>query len=206
MTFPTLELETELLKTHQAIIGIDEVGRGSLAGPIAVAAFVLTSERLGEQPANLKDSKLIREAKRAEVAGEVRSWGEYAVSFVDAEFIDRSGIIAALRRAGLECLEKLALENSAILLDGNQNWLELKNVTIRTKADRDCASVAAASVIAKVERDQLMIQMSEKYPQYGFESNKGYSSDFHIQALRSFGPCEIHRKTWLSEILSESLF
>jgi ribonuclease HII len=66
--------------------------------------------------------------------------------------------------------------------------------------------VAAASVIAKVERDQLMIQMSEKYPQYGFESNKGYSSDFHIQALRSFGPCEIHRKTWLSEILSESLF
>jgi ribonuclease HII len=206
VTFPTLELETELLKTHQAIIGIDEVGRGSLAGPIAVAAFVLKSERLGQQPPSLKDSKLIREAKRSQVASEVRSWGEYAVSFVDAEFIDKSGIIAALRRAGHECLEKLAVENSAILLDGNQNWLELKNVTIRTKADRDCASVAAASVIAKVERDQLMIELSEKYPQYGFESNKGYSSDFHIQALRSFGPCEIHRKTWLSEILSESLF
>lgn len=206
MTFPTLELETELLKTHSAIIGIDEVGRGSLAGPIAVAAFVLNSERLGEQPQSLKDSKLIPEAKRAEVASEVRSWGAYAVSFVEAEFIDRSGIIAALKRAGLECLDMLGVESPAILLDGNQNWLELSNVTIRTKADRDCASVAAASVIAKVERDQLMIEMSAKYPQYGFESNKGYSSDFHIQALKTFGPCEIHRKTWLSDILSESLF
>jgi ribonuclease HII len=206
VTFPTLDLEIELLKTHSAVIGIDEVGRGSLAGPIAVAAFVLTEDQIPNQPKSLQDSKLIRESKRSDVANLARAWGDYAVSLVEAEFIDQHGIIAALKRAGLDCLSRLDTTNSAIVLDGNQNWLELTDVRVRTKADRDCASVSAASILAKVERDALMVEMAKKYPDYGFESNKGYSSDFHIQALRTIGPSDIHRKTWLSNILSEGLF
>jgi ribonuclease HII len=79
-------------------------------------------------------------------------------------------------------------------------------VTIRTKADRDCASVSAASIVAKVERDQLMTKLHEQYPEYDFASNKGYSSAIHIQALREHGPSPIHRKTWLTNILTEGLF
>jgi ribonuclease HII len=206
VTFPTLELEIELLKTHSAVIGIDEVGRGSLAGPIAVAAFVLTQDQVINQPKSLQDSKLIRESKRQEVADQARAWGNYSISFVDAQFIDQHGIIAALKSAGLECLARLDTTNCAIVLDGNQNWLELPGVMVRTKADRDCASVAAASILAKVERDALMVDLAKKYPGFAFESNKGYSSDFHIQALRTLGPTDIHRKTWLSNILSEGLF
>jgi ribonuclease HII len=206
LTFPTLEFECKLLETHSVVIGIDEVGRGSLAGPLAVGAFVLTRELLEMQPSTLKDSKLIPEPNRASLAGEVRSWGRSAVEFVDAEIIDQHGIIHALRTAGLACLEKLNLTNPAILLDGNQNWLGLTSVTIRTKADRDCASVSAASIVAKVERDQLMTKLHEQYPEYDFASNKGYSSAIHIQALREHGPSPIHRKTWLTNILTKGLF
>ncbi len=204
--FPTLDLETELLNSHSAVVGMDEVGRGSLAGPVAVAAFVVTSRQLVGQPANLQDSKLIRENKRLDLANLTRQWGRYAVAMVDAQLIDEHGIIAALKRAGEECLEKLSLQDYALVLDGNQNWLERSDTIVRTKADRDCASVSAASIIAKVERDALMVQLAEVYPQYGFASNKGYSSAYHIEALKKHGPSEIHRKTWLSGILSEGLF
>lgn len=206
MTFPSLELERELLKKHSVVIGIDEVGRGSLAGPIAVGAFVLSRNQLENQPIDLQDSKLIRENKREQVAEAARAWGRSAVGFVDADAIDQHGIVAALRSAGLIALSDLEAEDSIILLDGNQNWLEKKNVLIRTKADRDCASVAAASVIAKVSRDALMSNLSPRYPQYDFHSNKGYSSPSHIRAIREYGACEIHRKSWLSNILSEGLF
>ena len=206
MTFPTLELETELLDKYQFVVGMDEVGRGSLAGPVAVAAFVLTLDKLNGQPQALQDSKLIRENKREKLAEETRAWGAHAIAMVDAHLIDQHGIIAALKKAGQECLANLDLQNFAVILDGNQNWLEMENATIRTKADRDCASVAAASILAKVERDALMVRLAERYPEYGFESNKGYSSDFHIEALRRHGPSDVHRKTWLSGILSEGLF
>ena len=206
VTFPTLELETELLKKFPVVIGMDEVGRGSLAGPVAVAAFAVTNEQLSGQPARLQDSKLVREKERSGLALEAKAWGRFAVSMVNAELIDQHGIIFALRTAGQQCLAQLSLSQYTVILDGNQNWLELENVRVKTKADRDCASVAAASIIAKVERDELMVNLSETYPHYGFESNKGYSSAFHIEALKKHGPSEIHRKTWLSGILSESLF
>ena len=206
MSFPTLELETQLLADFPAIIAMDEVGRGSLAGPVAVGAFVLTHEQLIEIPQGLQDSKLIREAKREEVSERVKLWGKHAVAFVSAQEIDQHGIISSLKAAGLSCLEQLALPDAVILLDGNQNWLEQTRVKTKVKADRDCAAVSAASIIAKVSRDALMIELDQKYPEYDFASNKGYSSPSHIKALRTHGPSEIHRKTWLSKILSEELF
>ena len=206
MSFPTLEFEAELLADHPAIIAIDEVGRGSLAGPVAVGAFVLTREQLMQVPEGLQDSKLIRESKRPEVAQRVRSWGKSAFAFVGAQEIDQHGIISCLKTAGLSCLEQLSVPDAIILLDGNQNWLEQSTVITKVKADRDCAAVSAASIIAKVSRDSMMIELNQIYPQYGFAANKGYSSPSHIQALRTHGPSEIHRKTWLSKILSDELF
>jgi ribonuclease HII len=204
VTFPSLELEAELLKKYSAVIGMDEVGRGSLAGPVAVAALVLTNEQLSGQPVLLQDSKLVRETRRAELAVQARAWGRYAIAMVDAQLIDEHGIISALGRAGQACLEQLSLGDSVVILDGNQNWLERKDTVARTKADRDCASVAAASIIAKVERDSLMIELAEKYPDYGFDSNKGYSSAQHIEALRRRGPCQIHRRSWLKKSLARA--
>lgn len=206
MSFPTLEFETQLLAEHPAIIAIDEVGRGSLAGPVAVGAFVLTAQQLATAPTGLQDSKLIREPKRAEIAERVMEWGTSAVAFVSAQEIDQNGIISCLKNAGQNCLDQLSIPDAIILLDGNQNWLEKSGVITRIKADRDCAAVSAASIIAKVSRDSLMIEFDQTYPQYDFASNKGYSSPSHIQALKDYGPSEIHRKTWLSKILSEELF
>lgn len=206
MSFPTLEFEAELLADYPAIIAIDEVGRGSLAGPVAVGAFVLTREQLTQVPEGLQDSKLIRESKRPEIAKRVRAWGNSAFAFVGAQEIDQHGIISCLKTAGQSCLEQVSLPEAIILLDGNQNWLEQSRVVTRVKADRDCAAVSAASIIAKVSRDAMMIELDQKYPHYDFASNKGYSSPSHIQALRTHGPSEIHRKTWLSKILSDELF
>lgn len=206
MTFPTLDFEAELLADYPAVIAIDEVGRGSLAGPVAVGAFLMTREQLAKVPQGLQDSKLIRESKRPELAQRVMTWGRSTVAFVNANEIDQHGIISCLKIAGLNCLEQLAVPEAIILLDGNQNWLEQSKVLTRVKADRDCAAVSAASIIAKVRRDSLMIELHEKYPLYDFASNKGYSSPGHIQALRTHGPSEIHRKTWLSKILSDELF
>lgn len=206
MSFPTLEFEKTLLDNYSAVIAIDEVGRGSIAGPVAVGAFVLTSAQLGEIPTGLQDSKLVKEARRSELAERVRAWGQTAVSFVSADEIDQHGIIRALQKAGTLCLQEISQKDAVILLDGNQNWLQLSDVITKVKADRDCASVSAASIVAKVTRDQLMIELHEKFPQYDLASNKGYSSASHIRALREHGPAEIHRKSWLTKILSDELF
>jgi ribonuclease HII len=206
VSFPTLDLEIQLLEKYSAIIAIDEVGRGSLAGPVAVGAFVLTKQQLENQPEGLQDSKLIKESRRQEMAERAKAWGESFVGFVGPDEIDSKGILKALQTAGNSCIEKLAVPNAIVLLDGNQNWLGLSNVITRVKADRDCASVSAASVIAKFSRDSLMIDLHQQYPEYDLASNKGYSSANHIMALKEHGPSEIHRKTWLGKILSDELF
>ncbi|MFZ9743936.1 MAG: ribonuclease HII, partial [Aquiluna sp.] len=128
MSFPTLEFEKTLLEKHSAVIAIDEVGRGSIAGPVAVGAFILTKAQLTEIPAGLQDSKLVKENKRGELADRVRMWGKSSVSFVSAKEIDDHGIIRALQTAGKRCLEELVTENAVVLLDGNQNWLQLSGV------------------------------------------------------------------------------
>lgn len=208
MTFPTLELEFELLRKHGSIIAIDEVGRGALAGPVAVGAFHFTSVQ-SEIPEGLKDSKLVPEAKRPELANRVSQWGSSAVGMAAAQEIEALGITQALALAATRAVADLP-PAAVILLDGSHNWLggQLGPVWVRTKADRDCASVAAASVVAKVERDQLMVDLANEIEQYGFERNKGYSSPSHIAALREHGPSREHRASWLGKILAgeQSLF
>lgn len=203
--FPNLELETELLADFKAVIGIDEVGRGAIAGPITVGVAVVTREQLETMPSSVQDSKLIAETKRPEVAAAVQQWAVTATGSLPATEIERIGINQALAKSALDALSALDLSGAVILLDGSANWLsELisTRVVLRTKADRDCGSVAAASVVAKVHRDQLMRELHQEHPKYGWDSNKGYASNGHIAALKELGPTPYHRLSWLGNILT----
>lgn len=205
MTSPNLDLERELLDRFDAVIGIDEVGRGALAGPVGVGAFLLTRDLVDSLPASVNDSKLISEKKRSGVAEEVRGWGQSGVGFCSPATIDEKGITFSLKAAAMEAIANLETRNAVILLDGSHNWLGDVGIEVfvRTKADRDCGCVAAASVVAKVRRDEVMKELALGFPQYGWESNKGYSSPSHIQAIQSLGPSPHHRKTWLEKILAQ---
>lgn len=205
---PTLEVEREL---HEAgarfVIGCDEVGRGALAGPVAVG-LSLVDAAVGPIPEGLRDSKLLAEKRRTALAPLARDWSLFAaVGLASPAEVDTLGITACLglaaRRALLQLHEAGAdIAASVVLLDGHQDWLNpalsapLRLVT-RVKADRDCASVAAASVIAKVHRDQIMIEQDALTPGYGWASNKGYGSAAHMEAIRELGPTDFHRRSWL---------
>ncbi len=210
MSFPSLELELELLETYDQVIGIDEVGRGAIAGPVAVGAALFTKQTQLEIPVGLRDSKLIAEAKRDEVAAISASWVRHSVGMKSASEIESFGISRALQLAAKEAIEPLATGNTVLLLDGSHNFLAgVVNfpVVLRTKADRDCAVVSAAALSAKVSRDQLMRELHQEHPLYDWVSNKGYASETHIAALRAMGPCHQHRISWLTKILgAEELF
>lgn len=189
---------------------MDEVGRGALGGPVSVGAVVV-SEATCPLP-DARDSKTLSAAVRDALAPRIRAWATAcAVGHASAAEIDAYGLSQALREAGLRALALLEVQPDAIILDGRHDWLSASGqlsllappeaprvppVTMRVKADVTCTSVAAASVLAKVERDAILTTMSREYPGYGWESNKAYGSEEHRQALRRLGPSPEHRRTW----------
>jgi ribonuclease HII len=205
---PTLELESELHASGaRFVIGCDEVGRGAIAGPVAVGLCVVDVS-VGPHPKGLRDSKMLTEKRREELAPLAAGWALYsAVGLATADEVDEVGIMVSLGLAGKRALTQLhelgaSITESVLLLDGSFDWLTpvLKSplrVRTRIKADRDCASVAAASVVAKVHRDRLMINYDAEYPGYGWTGNKGYGSSEHFAAIERQGPSALHRKTWL---------
>ncbi len=205
-----MAVETAL---HQSgvryVIGCDEVGRGALAGPVAVGACVVDPS-VGEHPVGLRDSKLLSEKRRESLAPLAEAWVLFAaVGLASNDEVDTLGLSAALGLAGRRALMQLhergaSIRQSLVLLDGSFDWLNPAlgspvRVTTRVKADRDCASVAAASVVAKVHRDRLMIEADAHLPGYGWASNKGYGSEAHLAAITELGPTDFHRRTWLKE-------
>ena len=220
-TFPTLETETRLFsRGFRFVIGIDEVGRGAIAGPVAVGLTLLDAKTQNPSPwpEKLQDSKLMTPKARDSVYLELMDWIPFhAVGMASNQEIDAVGINQSLALAagrGLAELTKsaelralMASEGAVILLDGSYNWLGSQSagieVSTQVKADVSCVCVAAAAVIAKVERDRLMKDLAESHPSYGFESNRGYAAAKHIAALRTIGPSAIHRLTWLTRILSQ---
>jgi ribonuclease HII len=220
-TSPTIEFERSLTQGDvRFIIGIDEVGRGAVAGPVAVGVALIDthSPAFADIPSGLRDSKLLSERQREALQPLIETWMHAgSVGMVDASDIDEKGIVYSLALSASRGLTSLleqagvaaaiARDGAVILLDGTHNWLEGHTgglpVTVRAKADRDCASVAAASVLAKVARDHLMVELAAEHPGYGFEGHKGYASELHIKAIRSLGPSAVHRKTWLTKILSQ---
>jgi len=187
---------------HQAIAdgfafiaGVDEVGRGCLAGPVVAAACILDTTK--PVPKGLNDSKKLTEKQRNEIALELRETAvAFAVGVVEAEEIDRINILEATKVAMIKAIEALSPAADHILIDA----LQLKHLSIPQKAiikgDSISYSIAAASVIAKTYRDNLMVEYDVAYPQYGFAGHKGYGCASHFMALREHGPCVLHRRTF----------
>lgn len=209
---PTRHLERALLaQGHGLIAGMDEVGRGALAGPVSVGVVVIDAGT-GRMPAGLRDSKLLRPEARERLRAPITRWSvACAVGHAGPEEIDRVGIIGALRLAGqrgLQAVREARAWPQAVLLDGSHDWLteprppgapepdDAPLVRTQVKADMRCAVVAAASVLAKCERDAMMVLRSSEYPDYEWHQNKGYSAPAHLSALRRVGPSPWHRRSW----------
>lgn len=208
---PTLDLEQEIISagaTHVA--GVDEVGRGALAGPVSVGVAVVSAQT-SQVPSGLRDSKQISRAAREKLIEPVSSWVvEYAIGHVAAIEIDQIGIVPALRLAWVRAHQQLSIKPDHVILDGKHNWLLepesdlfttpisdiVVPVTMKIKADAACASVSAASVLAKVARDDLMREAALIYPDFGWEGNVGYGSSDHMAAIARLGPTDLHRKSW----------
>ena len=183
------------------------MGRGPIAGPVVVGLVVWTPE-INQWPEGLYDSKAVSEKKRGPLAGALRdTFPQHVVSESPADVIEEEGIQAALAKAVVQGLLTLAgrgvpVGEAVLLLDGSHDFVSAYlphplRVVTRTKADRDCVSVAAASVLAKVHRDEAMVRFSDQYPHYGFETNKGYGSQAHFDAIREHGLTPLHRSSWI---------
>ena len=216
---PTLELERSLLEALPAgalIAGMDEVGRGALAGPVAVGVAAVAAAT-PEAPSAVRDSKLLRPAVRQELVPQIRSWAVgSAVGMASPSEIDALGIVGALRLAGRRALEGLdpTARPDLVLLDGSHDWLSAPSdllalaadsdaapawdgpVRTQVKGDMTCASIAGASVLAKVERDALMQALDAEHPAYGWARNQGYGAAAHRAALLERGVTEHHRRSW----------
>jgi ribonuclease HII len=219
-TKPSLRVERALQRQgHRLLAGMDEVGRGALAGPVSVGVVVI-DETCRSAPAGVKDSKLLTSLARQRMVAPIRRWAlAHAVGHASPAEIDAVGIMAALRLAGTRALAQLDVVPDLVILDGNHDWLTdpgrvgllafagdpapgaaaqvaVPPVTTMIKADLKCSSVAAASVLAKVERDAMMVRLAAEVSQYSWELNKGYSAPEHLAALSLHGPCEHHRRSW----------
>jgi ribonuclease HII len=212
---PNLKAERELFDSGAPLVlACDEVGRGALAGPVSVGLVVIDTT-VRRMPAGLRDSKLMTEPRREAMAPRAASWVRaWAVGEASAAEIDELGIMACLGLAGARAFAALsfaedAIDGAPLILDGNYDWLSASiehrvQVRTRIKADRDCASVAAASVIAKVHRDGGMRRAHDDLPVYAWNENKGYSSPAHFAAIDEHGPSGLHRATWLHERPAEA--
>ncbi|WP_418950451.1 ribonuclease HII [Slackia isoflavoniconvertens] len=191
-------------------VGLDEVGRGPVAGPLAIGAVVLPDDPRVE---GVNDSKQLSAERREEIAAVVREVAiAWDIEYIQPQEIDEHGMTWALRTANLRAIaaieEQLSAKDTsldAVLLDGNAQHLDAREVNI-VKGDGKCASIAAASIIAKVDRDALMCRYAEQFPHYGFESNKGYASAEHIEAIKQYGLSPVHRASFCRAWTQEALF
>jgi ribonuclease HII len=179
---------------YHRVAGVDEVGRGPLAGPVVAAAVILPEEGIGQK---LFDSKQIPFRKREELYEVILSKAlGVGVGSVCQEEIDLLNILQATLKAMVLAVESLPLSPDFILIDGNQTLhFPVPQKPIR-KGDQICNSIAAASIVAKVTRDRMMFECHQKYPQYNFAKHKGYGTKEHRKAIETFGICELHRKTF----------
>ena len=194
-------------KLKKWVVGIDEVGRGPIAGPIAVCAFILLDKKEINKLSWIKDSKKMKESMREnayKVMKQLKRKGKvnYAVSMRDNEFIDKWGIEKATRSSIKSCLNKLRLNPNKIFvkLDGRLYApKEYKQETI-VRGDNRVKMISCASVVAKVSRDRLMRKLSLKHPGYKFDKNKGYGSKLHYKAIKKYGITDLHRRSFLVQL------
>ena len=192
-------LENEIYAEGFSLIcGVDEAGRGPLAGPVCAAAVILPR---GLEIEGLDDSKKLSEKKREKLFDDiVNAAVSYGIAFAGVEEIERHNILGATFMAMNRAIGQLSPKPELALIDGNRN----KGICIESrcvvKGDSKCADIAAASILAKVTRDRYMLEMAEKYPQYRFEQHKGYGTKLHYEMLREYGPSPIHRRDFLRKM------
>jgi len=205
-----LALERTLLdEGYRRVIAIDEVGRGALAGPVSVAAVVIDVDVIAvDPPAGIDDSKRLTAKRRREIREPIGAWVRgHHVGHTEAARIDEVGIMVALAEAasaaidGLPTIDEMdASTFSVVLLDGTFDFLTpvRPGFEVRTVVGGDgrCASIAAASILAKEERDELMRRWHQVHPQYGWDTNVGYAAASHRRAIAEFGACDLHRRSW----------
>ena len=182
------------------ICGIDEAGRGPLAGPVVVGAVILPADSLIE---GVNDSKKISEKKRERVFEEIVNTAiSYSTGIVDQKTIDEINILNATKLAVKKAIESLEIKPDLILVDALTN-IETFGIPYKSiiKGDAKEYSIAAASIIAKVTRDRMMLEWDKVFPEYGFAKHKGYGTAAHIQALKENGPCMLHRKTFIKNFI-----
>jgi len=207
---------------YPLVVGMDEVGRGALAGPVSVGV-VAVDPASRSAPRGVKDSKLLSSTARTSMVPAIQRWAvSYGVGHASPAEIDQWGIMTGLRLAGERALNACGVTPDLVLLDGNYDWLTAPDrvgllgladpeewglrgparmaspppVRTLVKGDMRCSSVAAASVLAKVERDAEMVRLHDAHPCYQWKINKGYAAPDHVQALRDRGTCEHHRRSW----------
>ena len=194
-----------LAQGYQKIAGIDEAGRGPLAGPVVAAACILPQGLLFE---NLNDSKQLSEEEREVLFHSITSCTGllYGLGIVDVETIDRINILRATHLAMQRAVASLSQKPDYLLIDGNQlPFFEIPSAGI-VKGDAKSVSIAAASILAKVTRDRMMTELDVQWPNYGFKQHKGYGTEQHTQAIQKWGPCPIHRRSFepIKSMLSPS--
>ena len=184
------------------LCGVDEAGRGPLAGPVCAAAVILPPDL--ELP-GLNDSKKLTDKKRRELYDIiVEKATAYSVALVDEKTIDEINILQATFRAMAEAVAGLSMTPDLVLVDGNREPPLPMKAQCVVGGDGKSASIAAASILAKVTRDRLMEELDETYPQYGFAVHKGYGTKRHYEALRTYGPSPIHRQTFLKKFYEKN--
>ena len=200
MNLPDLwSMESDLIASgYHTLCGIDEAGRGPLAGPVCAAAVILPP---GLVLPGLNDSKKLTEKKREALYDLItESALHYGIAFATVEEIETHNILGATFLAMRRAFAQLGVEPELALVDGNRD----PGLTVPTrcvvKGDATCADIAAASILAKVTRDRYMLEMAERYPMYGFEKHKGYGTAAHYAAIREYGPCELHRPSFLKKM------
>lgn len=193
------ELENRLYdQGYQAICGVDEAGAGPLAGPVYAAAVILPR---GLTLPYLNDSKKVTPRRREILFDQIREQAiAYAIAWADEKEIDEINILNARMLAMDRAIKMLNPAADFALIDGNRNQgIELQNEMV-VHGDARSASIAAASILAKVSRDRFMVELAEQYPQYAFEKHKGYPTKLHYERLRQYGPSPVHRKTFLKKL------
>lgn len=185
----------------EIVCGIDEAGRGPLAGPVCAAAVVLPRDLEIE---GLNDSKKLSDKRRRVLFDEITAQAvTYGIAFATEQEIDEINILQATFLAMRHALAQLSIQPSIALIDGNRETDFGLPVRTIVKGDSLSANIAAASILAKVTRDDFMLEQAKLYPEYGFDIHKGYGTKAHYEALRKYGPCPIHRRTFLKKFYAE---
>lgn len=187
-------IEDELLNQNKIIAGVDEVGRGSLMGPIVTCAFLIKNKEFYTE---VNDSKLLSESKRNKIFVELMENNpDFSLGFSSHIEVDKINVLNATKLAMLRAITNLQVSPDVLLIDGNQKIDSQISQICIPKGDRICKSIAAASIIAKVVRDFIVKRISTFFPYYGFARNKGYGTKYHKESLRQYGPSPIHRKSF----------